>query len=207
MAASASPALHVIAGPNGAGKSTFYANWLSGQTDAEFVNADLLAREALGRHSLTQADAELGQDLANARRAALLEAHESFVTESTFSHPSKLELIRDARTVGYFIAVYHIGVESADLAVERVIARHAQGGHSAPEDRVRKRYERNGPLIREAVRLADRGAVFDNSVVGAKPGLLLAFRNARLIRMVQPLPVWAQTLYGPDLKLWPGTLP
>jgi predicted ABC-type ATPase len=37
VAASVSPTLHLIAGPNGAGKSTFYATWLSGQTDAEFV--------------------------------------------------------------------------------------------------------------------------------------------------------------------------
>lgn len=81
MPAAASPTPHLIAGPNGAGKTTFYETWLSRQTDAEFVNADLLARDALGHHARTQAEAELGQGLATARRGALLEGHASFITE------------------------------------------------------------------------------------------------------------------------------
>jgi predicted ABC-type ATPase len=198
MSADVSPTLHILAGPNGAGKSTLYRNWLSYETDAEFVNADLLAREALGRHAESQAEAELGQELANARRDALLRTHQSFVTESTFSHPSKLELIRAARAAGYYIAVYHVNVESPDLAVDRVAARRAEGGHPAPEDRIRKRYERNQPLIREAIQMADRGLVFDNSMVGASPRLVLAFDAGRVKYAAAEIPDWALALYGED---------
>jgi predicted ABC-type ATPase len=53
---SAAPILHVIAGPNGAGKSTFYKLILGKMTDAEFVNADLLAQEAIGAHATTEGD-------------------------------------------------------------------------------------------------------------------------------------------------------
>ena len=94
------PILHIIAGPNGAGKSTFYHQILRDLTDAEFVNADLLAADALGAHATTEDEAKLGQTLAEDRRAALMAARQSLVTESTFSHPSKVDLVREALALG-----------------------------------------------------------------------------------------------------------
>lgn len=145
MAAGA-PILHVLAGPNGAGKTTLYEARVRQLAKAPFVNADQLSFEALGRHAETREEAELGQRLANVRRDALMAAGESLVTESTFSHPSKLELIRQAKALGYRVAVYHVNLISADAAVARVAARQALGGHPVPEANVRGRYERNQPL-------------------------------------------------------------
>ncbi len=207
MAAAPPPVLHILAGPNGAGKSSLYEAEVSRLTEAEFVNADRLALQALGHHALTQAEAELGQRLAEARRAELMAVRQSLVTESTFSHPSKLELVRDAKAAGYRVAVYHVNVGSADLAVHRVRARQIHGGHPVAEDRIRGRYERNQPLIREAVLLADWAFVFDNSVGGTRPRRIIAFANGRVLRISAHLPAWAQTLYGSDLQLQPGTLP
>ncbi|MGH6909204.1 MAG: AAA family ATPase, partial [Phenylobacterium sp.] len=152
--ATGSPILHILAGPNGAGKTTLYEARVRQLAKAPFVNADQLSSEALGRHAESREEAELGQSLANARRDALMSAGESLVTESTFSHPSKLDLIRQAKALGYRVFVYHVNVESADDAVARVAAREARGGHPVPEANIRGRYERNQPLIREAVRLA-----------------------------------------------------
>ena len=185
--------------PSGAGKSSLYEADVSHLAEAEFVNADRLALESLGHHALTQSEAELGQRLAEKRRAELLAAKQNLVTESTFSHPSKLELIRDAKAAGYRVAVYHVNVDSADLAVNRVRARQAHGGHPVAEDRIRGRYERNPALIRQAVHLADWAFVFDNSASGARPRRIIAFASGRVLRAVPPLPAWAQALYGPDL--------
>ena len=55
------------------------------------------------------------------------------------------------------------GVDSADLSVARVKGRTEEGGHDVPEDKIRARYDRGHPLIREAALSADRGMVFDNS--------------------------------------------
>ena len=68
------------------------------------------------------------------------------------------------------------------------------------EDRIRGRYERNQPLIRQAVPLADWALVFDNSVVGTRPRRIIASAKGRVLRAASPLPAWAQALYGPDLK-------
>ena len=129
-AGAAPPVLHILAGPNGAGKTTLYEAWVRRLTDAEFVNADRLCLQVLGRHALTREDAELGQRLANERRDALLAVGESLVTETTFSHPSKLGLITQARALGYRIVVYHVNVATVDFAVARVTARSASR-HSA----------------------------------------------------------------------------
>lgn len=199
MADAAPPILHVIAGPNGAGKTTFYELQLRRLTDAEFVNADRLAEAHLGHVARTAEESALGQRLAQERRDALMEAGESLVVESTFSHPSKVDLVRDALAAGYRVALYHINVRDPDYAVARVEARVEQGGHPAPEDRVRARYARNQPLIREAVLAADRAYVFDNSRLGEPPRRLLSFVDGRVTDVGLDLPAWALALYGEDL--------
>lgn len=203
MAAAFAPSLHILAGPNGAGKTTLYEAEVSRLTEAEFVNADRLALAVLGHHALTQAEAELGQRLAEVRRAELLKARQSLVAESTFSHPSKLDLIREAKALGYRVAVYHVNVESADLAVARVGARLAGGGHPVAEDRVRARYARNQALIREAVLISDWAYVFDNSASGRQPRRLIVFRNGHVVMASTPLPRWAAALYGEDVAAQP----
>lgn len=190
---------HLIAGPNGAGKTTFYETFLRNRTDAPFVNPDLLAKEALGHWSETRAEAELGQAIAGARRKALLASGESLVMESTFSHPSKLELLEEVRQAGYRLIVYHLSVTNADFAVERVADREYMGGHPVPEANIRGRYDRNGPLIRQAALIADQAFVFDNSVDGAPPRLLIVFEHGRVVKRAAALPTWASEIYQTDL--------
>jgi predicted ABC-type ATPase len=189
----------MLAGPNGAGKTTLYEAFVRRITNAEFVNADRLSLEALGRHALTREDAELGQRLANERRDALLKARRNLVTESTFSHPSKLDLLREAKSLGYDVVVYHVNVRTPEHAVARVTAREGLGGHPVPEANIRGRYARNPPLIREAVLMATAAYVFDNSVLGALPRQVIAFSGGRVAAVADNLPDWAKALYGPDL--------
>ena len=193
------PTFHLIAGPNGAGKTTFYEHFLRPRTSAPFVNPDLLAREVLGRWSASAEDAALGQDLASARRESLIAGGQSLVMESTFSHPSKLDLIETVIAAGYRLAVYHLSVLNADFAVERVIDRQAMGGHPVPDAKVRGRYDRNGPVIRRAVLRADNGFVFDNSIDGAPPRLLITFQAGHIVKVARDIPAWAAELYREQL--------
>lgn len=199
MAAEANPILHVIAGPNGAGKTTLYETQIRALTRAEFVNADLLAHEHLGHVAVTREESEKGQALADERRRTLMAEGRSFVMESTFSHPSKLDLIEIAKSAGYRVVVYHVNVRDADRAVARVESRVRQGGHSAPEDRIRQRYTRNQPLIRLAVLAADQAYIFDNSRLGRPPELVITFQRGRVTQIGTALPKWAGDLYGEDL--------
>jgi predicted ABC-type ATPase len=193
------PAFHILAGPNGAGKSTLYETVLRRRLEAEFVNPDRLVFEALGRHALTREEAQLGQRLAEARREALMAARQSVITESTFSHPSKLDLVRRAKALGYRLVVYHIHLMAVEDAIARVAYRETTGGHPVPEANLRGRYRRNPVLIREAVLMSDQAFVFDNSAVGRPPRRLITFSGGRPVSVAPDLPAWAAALYGPDL--------
>jgi len=195
----AAPILHILAGSNGAGKSSLYDSTVSRMTDAVFVNADRLIAEAIGAHATTEAHAKRGQALADAERVRLMAARLSLVTESTFSHGSKVELVREALALGYRVLIYHVGLESADLAVARVQERASNGGHPVPEDRIRGRYARNRGFIRDAMLLATGGFVFDNSVLGDPPRRVVTFVGGEAILVDDSLPAWVAEVYAVEL--------
>ncbi|MFM2287711.1 MAG: hypothetical protein RL684_854 [Pseudomonadota bacterium] len=198
---SAAPIFHIIAGPNGAGKSTLYRTLIQPTfPSAEFVNADLLAQAHYGKAATTREESETGQRLAETRRRELMAARKSLVTESTFSHPSKLDLVRDAIALGYEVRVYHVNLRSPDLAVKRVERRVGDGGHPVPEDKTRERYTRNQPIIRDAVRLAHRAYVFDNSEFGQPHRRVLAFQQGQAVYVDRQVPAWARELYAGELR-------
>jgi predicted ABC-type ATPase len=195
------PTLHIIAGPNGAGKTTLYRNVLQRRyPDAEFVNADELAIREFGHPAVTAAESARGQQLAENRRRELMIERKSLVTESTFSHPSKVDLVRNAKTDGYRVVLYHVQVRSPELSVLRVEHRVDKGGHPVPEDRIRQRYVRNQPLIREAARLADAAYIFDNSMMSKPHQLAAILQQGRAVRVNQNVPDWARELYKEEFR-------
>jgi predicted ABC-type ATPase len=156
------PVLHVLAGPNGSGKSTF-AEILVARTHLPLVNADLIAAD-LWPGDLAQ-QVRRGREvsvLAMEQRERLMAERSSYVTETVFSHVSKLELVRQAQANGYTVAL-HVMLVPADLAVARVADRVAAGGHKVPATKIRSRYRRLWALVAQARDLADRADFYDNS--------------------------------------------
>ena len=191
------PSLVLLAGPNGAGKSTLYQSRVAASFAGPFINADLIQRDEIKDASM-EASYEAAAIAAD-RRAHLLGARKSFATETVFSHPSKLDLIAEAQAIGYIVIVMHVGVDSPDLSVARVQARTGEGGHDVPVAKIRDRYKRGQPLIRQAVLRADRGMVFDNSRLNEPPRLVLLFASGRLVQAEPVLPNWVLTGYAKDL--------
>jgi predicted ABC-type ATPase len=154
------PVLHIIVGPNGAGKSTLHGKVIGPVTHLDFVNADVIARENWPDEP--EARSYEAAELAAERRAALINHDASFVTETVFSHESKLTLLRDAIDAGYLVTC-HVLVIPVELAVARVANRAQAGGHLVPEGKIRSRYDRLWPLVGEAIGLVERAVVYDNS--------------------------------------------
>ena len=173
----ADPVLHLLAGPNGAGKSSLYERVIGPVTHLEFVNADVIAvqrwpEDPAGRsYDAAKVAAE--------RRAELIEARASFVTETVFSHASKLDLVGVALDAGYLVTL-HVILVPEELAVARVAHRVRGGGHVVPEEKIRGRYLRLWPLVATAIRMVDTAAVYDNSR-GATPFRVVArFAHGRI---------------------------
>lgn len=188
------PTLFLIAGPNGAGKSTFYATVLAERIAAPFINADIIQRDELLDPSPEAS--YRAAEIAGEKRREHIVSGQSFVMETVFSHPSKLELLNDARDAGFRIIVFHLALASADLAVARVAARIDEGGHPVPEEKIRQRFARNGPLIRQAALLADRAMVFDASALNQRPEVLLELAHGQVVRRAGRVPEWFEGIYA-----------
>jgi predicted ABC-type ATPase len=182
-----SPVLHILAGPNGAGKSTFVKEVLERETHLPFINADVIAAQRWpGRESEHAYEAST---LATKQRDAALAARQSFITETVFSHVSKVELVKQALAAGYLVTLEVILVPE-DLAVARVAHRVEGGGHTVPETKIRERYERLWDFIVQARELADRTMVYDNSRATTPFRLVASYERGRLLG--DPTwPVWA----------------
>jgi len=172
------PLLHVLAGPNGAGKSTYVRDVLAPVTGLPFVNADEIAAERW-----PQAQVEHAYDaakIAARRRRELIDDRASFITETVFSHPSKIDLVADAVSAGYLVHL-HVVVVPVDLTVQRVLERVRRGGHVVPERKIRDRYTRLWEHVADAIRLADRSGVLDNSRAATPFRLCASFEHGALV--------------------------
>lgn len=201
------PVLHLIAGPNGAGKTTLYETTIKPRFPTiEFVNADVMAKAEYGHNARTAEEVKFGQAVAQARRDELLKNGTSLVAETVFSHPSKVQLVQHAQSMGHRVWLYHVNVATADQSIKRIGRRVKDGGHDVPEATARARYERNQPLIVEAMRLTDRGFVFDNSAFGQAPAQLVEFRKGRAEKVADDLPTWVTEIYGSRLQRYDVTV-
>lgn len=153
--------LDLVVGPNGAGKSTFVELVLSRERPGvAFVNADVIAAQRWPHDP--QSHAYEAARVADATRMALIVGREPFIAETVFSHPSKLELVRQAAAAGYYVALHVVMVPEA-LSVARVSARVAAGGHPVPVDKIRERHRRLWDLVARAIGSADTATCYDNA--------------------------------------------
>ena len=201
----AQPVFYLLAGPNGAGKSTlFHAAVAEGliAAEAEFVNADLFEASHLQHIGDSQQRSEQARDWADGRRAALLQVKQSFVSETVFSHESKLALIAHAQHCGFAVVLLVVCLDDPKRLLARVHQRVQEGGHGVPADRILARYPRTLLYLTQAVRLADLAVLYDTSGTSDDvdkvnlPVRVAVCRGQQTQRLVKRLPKWARQVLG-----------
>lgn len=194
------PVFYLLAGPNGAGKSTLYKALVAHGTLAtglEFVNADLHEAAHLQHIGDPLARSEAARAWAEQRRAALLASRQSFVSETVFSHPSKLALLDEALAAGFLVVLIVVALDDPQRLLARVRQRVGEGGHTVPDERVLARYPRTLALLAQAVRRVPVALLYDSEAV--EPGthrLVATCRQGVAQRQGPSLPTWAATLLG-----------
>lgn len=185
------PVFWLIAGPNGVGKTTFAFRHLRAVAGTlHFVNMDEIAR------GLEPLQPEAAQGFA--ARTALLRARDliaartSFAMETTLSGHAHLRLMELARAGGLETGLLYFTVPRVEICLERIERRVAEGGHSVPEDLVRRRFTRSIALFPTYAAAADRWRAYDNS--GPRPAVVMEGRGRRID--------WA----GEDAASLPGRL-
>ncbi len=157
------PKVFIIGGCNGAGKTTSAMTPLPEILHCdEFVNADEIAR---GISPLNPEDVAFKAGRIMLQRIRELASNDRvFAFETTLATRSYAPLLRDLRQKGYSSALVFFYLNDVELAIARVAKRVALGGHSIPENVIRRRYERGlRNFLNIYIPLADLWIVYDNS--------------------------------------------
>jgi len=165
----------IIAGPNGAGKTVFAREFLPREAGCpDFINVDMIAA-GLSPFDPERATIRAGRLMLQEiqRRTGL---GESFAFETTLSGRHYARMIPRWRRAGYEVELIFLNLPTADLAVARVSARVAQGGHGVPEPIIRRRFDKGLRNFRNVYRSRiSSWALYDNS--GPIPRLVASGDN------------------------------
>jgi predicted ABC-type ATPase len=160
----------ILAGPNGAGKTTFAREFLPNEAECSvFINADLIAA-GIAPFAPEQAALRAGKLMLNEIFAQVAKQR-SFAFETTLSGLNYVRHIKHWRKLGYRVSLVFLSLPNAQIALSRVAARVAQGGHNIPEKIVQRRFNAGLRNFLEVYKpLVNDWTLFDNQ--GATPLLI-----------------------------------
>ena len=181
------PSFTLIAGANGSGKST-----LTNSNPDIFASFPILDPDAIARtiqSTITASSAITAGRQALQIAKQLLHDQKSFAVETTLSGKNYLQMMLDARNLGFEVVLVYIGTETVEINLARIINRVLVGGHDVPESDVRRRYQRslkNAPI---AISRADHVILFDNSTEQGYQ--LVGVIDQEQTEWLESLPKWA----------------
>lgn len=160
------PRYILFAGINGAGKSTLFRSGIWPHKPDDETIARINSDEILVEHGWDPADrrAQIRATKEAIRRMqGLFARRESFNLETMLSGSTIMRSIRNARLLGYEVALHYIGLEEPRLALERIANRVKRGGHAIPHEDVLRRAASSGKNLREALPLCNETYLYDNT--------------------------------------------
>jgi predicted ABC-type ATPase len=175
----------ILAGVNGAGKSTFY------ETYPRLKSANLVSSDAVLRDKglnpqipseYRQADTETAK-----RLYSYINEGVSFVQENILCSAGILDSISAAREKGFRIVMHYIGLESADIAKERIAKRDSIRGFRLPDSEIESRYYWSFIGLREVLPRVDLAAIYDNS---RELRRFAIYKNGQLAKIDDNVPLW-----------------
>ena len=161
----------IIAGPNGAGKTTFAREYLPNEANCPiFVNADLIAA-GLAPFAPETASIKAGRLMLKEIKAYAA-ANRSFAFETTLSGKVYAKHIVEWKKQDYQITLIFLSLPDAEIAISRVAARGAAGGHNIPVATIRRRFNAGLENFHQLYKhLANAWTLYDNS--GNEPILII----------------------------------
>ncbi len=152
----------IIAGANGVGKTSLYTILKSSDDLGTRINVDeIVSHSGSWMNKLLQIKAS---------RSALSLANKCISNGQTFHQETTLpgsvvqKQIKNAKAKGFTVRLYYIGVESVEVALERIAKRVKAGGHGIDENTVRKRFDSMPKSLGEILPLCDAASFYDNTL-------------------------------------------
>lgn len=155
---------YLFAGVNGAGKSTLY-NTESldiNIKDTVRINTDEIVRK-IGNWKNNSDQIKAAKIAINLRNNCF-QCGKSFNEETTLTGKTILKNIDKAKEQGYELQLFYVGLNSSDIAKERVKNRVEKGGHNIENDVIEKRYYESLKNLKKIISKFDKVYLYDNSI-------------------------------------------
>lgn len=174
----------IIAGVNGAGKSTLYQ---TNKIIKNFsrVNTDEIVKE-FGDWRNVQDVFKAGKIAVN-KISDYLNTGVTFNQETTLCGKSIINNIRKAKKLGYIVEMYYVGLDSVDIAKERVKQRVEHGGHGIDEKDIEKRYEQTFVNLNNIISECDLVVFYDNTYSFRRFAIV---KKGKVVRLSSKVPKW-----------------
>lgn len=174
----------LFAGVNGAGKSTLY-QVLESIKDMPRVNTDEIVR-SIGTWTNTQDVYTAGKMAVNLIQTYFSEGV-SFNQETTLCGGSILRNIDKAKSLGYTIEMHYVGVNSADIAKQRIRHRMKVGGHGIPDEDVERRFVETFMNLKKVLKKCDTVVLYDNTEEFKR---FAVYQNGECVSIGDDVPEW-----------------
>ena len=125
----------------------------------------------------------------------LMETKQSFCFETVLSHPSKIDFIKKAKSVGYKTYLYFVITDNFQLNIERIKLRVKDGGHDVDHKKIETRYFRSLNNFYEASRIAHSTFLIDNSIAYK---LITELNKGKVTNISDKFPDWFRKYFNPD---------
>jgi predicted ABC-type ATPase len=190
------PTLCVVAGPNGSGKTSTTVQLLANEWSegSLYINPDNIAQEQFGDWNSPEAVLKAARYATDLRYKCLNEKRD-FVFETVFSSDEKLDFLRKAHEIGFFIRFFFVCTSNPKINVSRITKRYLEGGHEVPISKIISRYYKSYVNATKAISFVDRAYIYDNSVEDHLPQLLFRMTEGKVFKQyTDDIPEWAQPL-------------
>ncbi len=176
----------LFAGVNGAGKTSMYrALYLESKDMGYRINTDEIVSR-IGSWKDNKLQMQAGKEAVTLINK-YLEEGSTFHQETTLAGKTILKTIEKAKARGFYVVMNYIGVDSPEIAKERVAIRVTKGGHGIEPETLEKRYYKSLEHLKQAVRICDEVRIYDNTVEMAQ---VIYVRENKVLWKDENLPMW-----------------
>lgn len=174
----------LIAGVNGAGKSTLY-HILEELYEMPRINTDEIISE-IGRWDNINDVIKAGKIVIE-KIQKYFEQGISFNQETTLCGKTIIKNIKRAKKENYFVEVHYVGVDSVEIAKERVHYRISKGGHGIPDKDIERRYMESFCKLVDILDECDLITFYDNTEYFERFAI---YKNGRMEILLDKIPMW-----------------
>lgn len=175
----------IIGGVNGTGKSSLTGVLKTQTTDlGVIIDVDRITAEA-------GVSAIKGGRIALERIDDCLAKNISFTQETTLSGHKTEDTAARARTQGYHVRLYYVGLDTPEECLARIANRVRRGGHNIPENDVQRRFAGRWEAVEKVLPYCDEARFFDNDNGFME---VAEYRNGELVLKGERRPAWIKEL-------------